>query len=62
MSHVYAGIKFGLCWWDLVLLTILVVVIALFVIHTLKVNKKIKALEDQLSDMYAMDVIDQENL
>lgn len=62
MSHVYAGIKVGLCWWDLALLIILIAVIALFVVHAINMKKKIKVLEDQLSDIYAMDVMDQENL
>lgn len=62
MSSILSGIKVGLCWWDLVAVIVLIIMIVIFAINLAGIKKKRKALEDQLSDIYTKDALSQEDL
>ena len=52
MLYVLEHSKIGFCWWDLVALLVVIVVIALYVVQKKKLNDRQSDLEDQLSELY----------
>ena len=57
MAYIFEHTVFGFCWWDLLALIILIVVIAVFVMKRHDMKKEEKELEDQLSELYANDTV-----
>lgn len=60
MSFVLSHSRLGFCWWDLLALIALVVVIVFFVIRYRNMKKQEKELEDDLSALYANDTMEEE--
>ncbi len=60
MSFVLSHSRLGFCWWDLLALVALVVVIVFFVIRYRNMKKQEKELEDDLSALYANDTMEEE--
>ena len=48
MSYIFEHTRLGFCWWDLLALVILVIVVVAFA----------DELEDQLSELYAEDSVE----
>ncbi len=57
MAFVLSHSKLGFCWWDLVALVALVVVVGLFVIQHKKMKERAKQLEEEVSALYAADTL-----
>ena len=60
MLYLIEHTKLGFCWWDILALIILIVVIVVFVVRRSKLKDEQKELEDQLSDLYAEDSIEED--
>ena len=59
MSYLLEHIKFGFCWLDLLALIVLIVVVVFFIRKNTKLKDEQKDLEDQLSELYAQDSIEE---
>lgn len=57
MAYVLEHTKFGFCWWDLIALIVLIVVIVAFAWKHHEMKKEQKDLEDQISELYADDTV-----
>lgn len=53
MSFVLSHTKLGFCWWDLLALIVLVVVVGIFVVNHKKMKDRTKELEAEVSALYA---------
>ena len=60
MAYVLEHTKFGFCWWDLLALLLLVVLVAVYLVRRHNLKKEQKELEDQLADLYAGDSVKNE--
>lgn len=60
MSFVLSHSRLGFCWWDLLALVALVVVIVFFVVRYRNMKKQEKELEDELFALYADDTMEEE--
>ncbi len=60
MSFVLSHSSLGFCWWDLLALVALVVVVVFFVVKCRDMKKHEKDLEDELSALYADDTMKEE--
>ena len=58
MSYIFEHTVLGFCWWDLLALIILIVVVAVFVMKHRDMKKEEKELEDQLSELYTNDTVE----
>lgn len=47
------GAVLGFCFWDMIALVVLLVVLVAFIIRTVKLNRQEKELEHELSSIYA---------
>ena len=59
MSYLLEHTKFGFCWLDLLALIVLIVLVVFFIKKNTKLKDEQKDLEDQLSELYAQDSIDE---
>lgn len=59
MSYLLEHTKFGFCWLDLLALIVLIVVVVFFIKKNTKLKDEQKDLEDQLSELYAQDFIEE---
>ena len=59
MSYLLEHTKFGFCWLDLLALIVLIVVVVFFIKKYTKLKDEQNDLEDQLSELYAQDSIDE---
>ncbi|MBD5395469.1 MAG: DUF4381 domain-containing protein [Lachnospiraceae bacterium] len=57
MLYILEHTRLGFCWWDLLALIVLIVVIVAFVWKHHKIKDEQKDLEDQLSELYANDAV-----
>lgn len=55
MSYIFEHTRLGFCWWDLLALVILVIVVVAFAVKRSKLKDEQDELEDQLSELYAED-------
>ncbi len=53
MSYVLEHTRFGFCWLDLIALAVLVLVVVIFVLKRRALIREEKALEEQISGVYA---------
>ena len=53
MSYIFEHTRLGFCWWDLLALVILVIVVVAFAVKRSKLKDEQDELEDQLSELYA---------
>lgn len=60
MAFVLSHSKLGFCWWDLVALVVLVVVVGFFIIKYRKAKQHEKELEDEISALYTTDTLNEE--
>lgn len=60
MSYIIEHTKLGFCWWDLLALIILLIVVIVWLVRRHNLKSEQKDLEDQLSDLYADDSIEAE--
>lgn len=60
MSFVLQHTRLGFCWLDLIALAVLVLVIVIFVKKRRELIKEEKALEEQVSGLYANKALDAE--
>lgn len=58
MSYIFEHTRFGFCWWDLLALVILVIVVVAFAVKRSKLKDEQDELEDQLSELYAEDSVE----
>ena len=58
-SYLLEHTKFGFCWLDLLALIVLIVVVVFFIRKNTKLKDEQKDLEDQLSELYAQDSIEE---
>lgn len=58
MSYIFEHTRLGFCWWDLLALVILVIVVVAFAVKRSKLKDEQDELEDQLSELYAEDSIE----
>ena len=58
MSYIIEHTKLGFCWWDLLALVILVIVVVAFAVKRSKLKDEQDELEDQLSELYAEDSVE----
>lgn len=58
MSYIFEHTRLGFCWWDLLALVILVIVVVAFAVKRSKLKDEQDELEDQLSEMYAEDSVE----
>ena len=58
MSYIFEHTRLGFCWWDLLALVILVIVVVAFAVKRSKVKDEQDELEDQLSELYAEDSVE----
>lgn len=49
------NVSLGFCFWDIIALIILLAVVIGFTIRTVKLNKRVKELEDEVSDVSAQE-------
>ena len=49
MSYIFEHTRLGFCWWDLLALVILVIVVVAFAVKRSKLKDEQDELEDQLS-------------
>ena len=59
MSYLLEHTKFGFCWLDLLALIVLIVVVVFFIRKNTKLKDEQKDLEDQLSELYEQDSIEE---
>ncbi len=57
MSYIFEHTRLGFCWWDLLALVILVIVVVAFAVKRSKLKDEQDELEDQLSELYAEDSV-----
>lgn len=60
MSYIIEHTRLGFCWWDLLALIILIAVIVVFAVRRSNLRDEQKELEDQLSDLYAEDSMEEQ--
>ena len=58
MSYIFEHTRLGFCWWDLLALVILVIVVVAFAVKRSKFKDEQDELEDQLSELYAEDSVE----
>lgn len=58
MSYIFEHTRLGFCWWDLLALVILVIVVVTFAVKRSKLKDEQDELEDQLSELYAEDSVE----
>ena len=58
MSYIFEPTRLGFCWWDLLALVILVIVVVAFAVKRSKLKDEQDELEDQLSELYAEDSVE----
>ena len=58
MSYNFEHTRLGFCWWDLLALVILVIVVVAFAVKRSKLKDEQDELEDQLSELYAEDSVE----
>ena len=58
MSYIFEQTRLGFCWWDLLALVILVIVVVAFAVKRSKLKDEQDELEDQLSELYAEDSVE----
>lgn len=58
MSYIFEHTRLGFCWWDLLALVILVIVVVAFAVKRSKLKDAQDELEDQLSELYAEDSVE----
>ena len=58
MSYIFEHTRLGFCWWDLLALVILVIVVVAFAVKHSKLKDEQDELEDQLSELYAEDSVE----
>ena len=58
MSFIFEHTRLGFCWWDLLALVILVIVVVAFAVKRSKLKDEQDELEDQLSELYAEDSVE----
>ena len=58
MSYIFEHSRLGFCWWDLLALVILVIVVVAFAVKRSKLKDDQDDLEDQLSELYAEDSVE----
>ena len=58
MSYIFEHTRLGFCWWDLLALVILVIVVVAFAVKRSKLKDEQDGLEDQLSELYAEDSVE----
>ena len=58
MSYIFEYTRLGFCWWDLLALVILVIVVVAFAVKRSKLKDEQDELEDQLSELYAEDSVE----
>ncbi len=58
MTYIIEHTVLGFCWWDLLALIVLIVVIVGFVWKHHDMKKQEKDLEDQISELYADDTVE----
>ena len=58
MSYIFEHTRLGFCWWDLLALVILVIVVVAFAVKRSKLKDEQDELEDQLSELYAEDSVE----
>lgn len=58
MSYIFEHTRPGFCWWDLLALVILVIVVVAFAVKRSKLKDEQDELEDQLSELYAEDSVE----
>ena len=58
MSYIFEHTRLGCCWWDLLALVILVIVVVAFAVKRSKLKDEQDELEDQLSELYAEDSVE----
>lgn len=61
MTYIIEHTVLGFCWWDLLALIVLIVVIVGFVWKHHDMKKQEKDLEDQISELYADDTVQMDN-
>lgn len=57
MLYILSHTKLGFCWWDLLALIILIIVIAVFAVKHHDMKKEEKDLEDEISQLCADDTV-----
>lgn len=60
MAYIIEHSVLGFCWWDLLAVIVVIVVIAGFVWKHHDMKKQEKELEDRISELYANDTVDLE--
>ena len=58
MSYIFEHTRLGFCWWDLLALVILVIVVVAFAVKRSKLKDEQDELEEQLSELYAEDSVE----
>ena len=58
MSYIFEHTRLGFCWWDLLAVVILVIVVVAFAVKRSKLKDEQDELEDQLSELYAEDSVE----
>ena len=58
MSYIFEHTRLGFCWWNLLALVILVIVVVAFAVKRSKLKDEQDELEDQLSELYAEDSVE----
>lgn len=58
MSYIFEHTRLGFCWWDLLALVILVIVVVAFAVKRSKLKDEQDELEDQLFELYAEDSVE----
>ena len=58
MSYIFEHTRLGFCWWDLLALVILVIVVVAFAVKRSKLKDEQDELEDQLSELYAEESVE----
>ena len=58
MSYIFEHTRLGFCWWDLLAVVILVIVVVAFAVKRSKLKDEQGELEDQLSELYAEDSVE----
>ena len=57
MTNVLHHTTLGFCWLDVIAAAILLIIVAVFIIKHRNLKKRLKELEDQLSEQHADDTI-----
>ena len=58
MSYIFEHTRLGFCWWDLLALVIMVIVVVAFAVKRSKLKDEQDELEEQLSELYAEDSVE----